>query len=323
VDYDLVDLDADNGGAQQFALQYRVGGTGGYTSVPTGYVADASGVQGEVIHVTSVLPSAASGQPLVDIRIITTDTAGSDSMTGVDNIVIGSGGVEPPDPEPEPDPIVTDIPTVQGAGPATELAGELVTVEAVVTSLFTRADVLDGYFAQDVAGDGDPATSDALFVFCRGFCPAVAAGDVVQVTGTAAEFAGMTQISANTTTGTTIVSSGQPLPAPVTVDLPAAGSTLDPATFESTEGMIVTIPQTLAVSEYFEMARYGEVVLTEAARPYQFTHLSTPSVEGYAAFVEDLETRRIILDDDNADNNDAITGGPDEPYPYAADGLSV
>ena len=40
---------------------------------------------------------------------------------------------------------------------------------------------------------------------------------------------------------------------------------------------------TLAVSEYFELARYGQLVLTAEARPYQFTHTSAPSIGGYAA----------------------------------------
>ena len=37
---------------------------------------------------------------------------------------------------------------------------------------------------------------------------------------------------------------------------------------------------------------------------------------GYADHVADLATRTIILDDDNNDQNDAVSNGPDEPYPY-------
>ena len=78
------------------------------------------------------------------------------------------------------------------------------------------------------------------------------------------------------------------------------------------------------VSEYFELARFGQVVLTESARPYQFTHLDAPSVAGYDAFLADLETRRIILDDDNNDQNDAIfDAAADEPYYYPEGGLSL
>ena len=44
----------------------------------------------------------------------------------------------------------------------------------MVTSLFTRQDVLDGFFVQEEDGDadGDPATSEGLFVFCGPGCPA-------------------------------------------------------------------------------------------------------------------------------------------------------
>ena len=70
------------------------------------------------------------------------------------------------------------------------------------------------------------------------------------------------------------------------------------------------------VSEYFNLARYGEIVLTAAERPYQFTHDNAPDVAGYQAFLDDLATRRITLDDDNNDQNDATTGAVDEAYPF-------
>jgi hypothetical protein len=223
-------------------------------------------------------------------------------------------------------PVITPISAIQGTGATSPLAGQAVTVDAIVTSLFERQDVLDGFFVQtpDADADADPATSEGIFVFCRGACPStLATGDRVAVDGVVGEFFGMTQVSATTAGATTIISSGNPLPTPTAVALPAPGSTRAPATFESLEGMIVTFPQTLVVSEYFQLARFGEVVLTETARPYQFTHLSDPSVDGYAAFLAGLATRRIVLDDDNNDNNDAITNGPDEPYPYPSGGLSV
>ena len=64
-------------------------------------------------------------------------------------------------------------------------------------------------------------------------------------------------------------------------------------------------------------------MLTADERPYQFTHDNPPSAGGYAAFLADLATRRIILDDDNNDQNDAVSTVRDEPYPYPSPGLSV
>jgi predicted extracellular nuclease len=241
---------------------------------------------------------------------------------GVDAIDgLGDIGCEPD----EPPAAVVQINEIQGSGSSVAIVVP-VEVTAIVTSLFTRDDVLDGFFIQepDLEVDGNPNTSEGIFVFCRGNCPVVAVGDEVTVTGTPEEFFGMSQIDISFGSGTTVVdSSGNALPTPTPIDLPASASTLAEATFETTEGMIVSFPDTLAVSEYFEVARYGQVILTETERPYQFTDENTPSVAGYAAFLDDLATRRIILDDDNNDQNDPISDGPDEAYFYPTPGLST
>lgn len=217
------------------------------------------------------------------------------------------------------------VSAIQGSGATSPLVGDRVIVDAVVTSLFTRADVLDGFFVQeeDADRDGDPATSEGAFVFCRGTCPTVQAGDLVRLTGTVAEFFEMTQIDVTGIGTVDVLSSGNPLPAPTPVDLPAAASTKAPATFEAVEGMVVAFPAALTVAEHFELARYGQLRLTSDGRTYQHTHDNTPDPAGYAASVEDLNRRTIILDDDNNDQNDAITGPRDEPYPYPSGGLGV
>lgn len=331
VAYDLTDLDSDDGGEQQFALHYRVGGTGDFTNVPAGYEADVSTTpSGTTFPVSAVLPVDTDGQSIVDIRIMTTDTAGSDSMTAVDNISITAGGTPPPPPPPPPPPGgVTLISEVQGNGDTSPLVGDTVTVSAIVTSFITSSDVLDGFFVQEEDADADtePATSEGLFVFCRGACPSgLVTGDLVEVTGTVEEAFGTTQLDATpgaATAATAVVSSGNTLPTALSVVLPAATSTADESTFESLENMVTTFPTALAVSEYFELARFGQLVLTESSRPFQFTHTSAPSVAGYEAFLADLETRQIILDDGSTDQNDTTTGTADEAYPYPSGGLSI
>ena len=223
---------------------------------------------------------------------------------------------------------VTLISAVQGTEPASGMVGAVVTIEGIVTSLFTSNDGPDGFFLQeeDADGDLDPASSEGLFVFCRGACPpGLAVRDQVRVRGPVSEFFGMTQVSSNAAGGTAeIRSSANLLPTAAAVDLPAGGSTKVDSTFEAQEGMVVRFTDTLAVSEYFELARYGQLVLTADARPYQFTHTSPPSTPGYTEFLADLNTRRIILDDDNNTQNDAVTGPQsNEPYPWPAGGLSV
>ena len=223
-----------------------------------------------------------------------------------------------------PPPTIEFIHDVQGSGSSVAISGPVV-VEGIVTSLFERDDALDGFFVQEENddADADPATSEGIFVFCRGNCPLVATGDLVTVSGDAGEFFGMSQINMQSGSAVT-VSSGNSLPKPVAVDLPAAGSTVDEPTFENIEGMLATFTDTLVVSEYFQLARFGQIVLTESSRPFQFTHLNAPSVAGNAAYLADLETRRIILDDDNNDNNDAIfDAAADEAYFYPEGGLSL
>jgi predicted extracellular nuclease len=214
---------------------------------------------------------------------------------------------------------------VQGAG-ANVAITTTVTVEAVVVADYQRSDQLRGFFLQeeDRDADGNPATSEGIFVFCSN-CPTdVTVGDLARVTGTPSERFGMSQISAVTDDTVVIQSSGNPLPTPAIIDLPAAGSTRSAATFEPVEGMLVRFADPLVVSEYFELARYGQLVLTADARPTQFTDASEPSVAGYAAFLADLASRRIILDDDNNIQNDALgtTPADDEPYFWPRPGLS-
>src|SRR5215203_4053429 len=96
---------------------------------------------------------------------------------------------------------MTVISAVQGSGAASPVPPfQRVDVEAVVTSLFTRDDVADGFFVQeeDADVDGDPATAEGLFAFCRGACPQLATGDLVRLTGTVSEFFEMTQHHVNT-----------------------------------------------------------------------------------------------------------------------------
>jgi endonuclease G len=93
--YNLRDLDTTDVAVQPFALQYRVGNSGAYTNIPSAYVADASADGGAtlVTPVSAALPAACDNQPLVQLRIMTTNVIGSDAMVGIDDInITGTGG---------------------------------------------------------------------------------------------------------------------------------------------------------------------------------------------------------------------------------------
>ncbi len=223
---------------------------------------------------------------------------------------------------PQCTPNIAKIHEIQGSG--LSVVPGIYTVEAIVVGDFQEDDQLDGFFIQEENADADtdPNTSEGIFVYCGSCAVDVAVGDLVQITGEATEFFEMSQLDITGGGSVTVISSSNTLPTPATVDLPASGSTQAEATFEAVEGMLVTFSDELFVSEYFQLARYGQLVLTAEGRPRQFTDANAPSVSGYAAFLDTLETTRIILDDDNNTQNFPISGSSDTPYFWPRPGLS-
>ncbi len=96
----LRDLDASADDAiMQVDVQYRVGGSGNYASVPGGFFADvtAGGTATLVTPVNVTLPAAADNAALVEIRVMTTNAAGNDEWVGIDDINITAGPSVPVD----------------------------------------------------------------------------------------------------------------------------------------------------------------------------------------------------------------------------------
>jgi hypothetical protein len=115
----LRDIDATaHDAVEPVALQYRVGSSGPFAGVPGGYVADATSGPAEATRVSRLsanLPAAADDQPLVQVRVLTTNAVGQDEWVGIDDIEVSAGGggsgcseqpePEPPAPSPGPKPI--------------------------------------------------------------------------------------------------------------------------------------------------------------------------------------------------------------------------
>lgn len=161
---------------------------------------------------------------------------------------------------------------IQGAGHLSPLVGAVVATGGIVTAVDGN-----GFYLQDAAGDGDIATSDAIFVFTGG-APTVVVGDDVTVEGAVSEFTPGGATSGNLSTTQiggdviTVLSSGNALPDAVI--LGAEGRVApndridnDPLTnfdpvndgidfFESVEGMLVTATDLVAVSG---TNRFGEI----------------------------------------------------------------
>lgn len=196
---------------------------------------------------------------------------------------------------------MTRIHDVQGNGAATPIPGAGVLVEGIVIGNFQGSSRLQGFFLEeeDADVDADPNTSEGIFVFCASCPTAVAEGQRVRVGGTVSEAAGQTQISATTAASVVITNAGNNLAqvTPASIDLPVVGD-ID-SYYEARESMRVSFVDSLTVSDYFELGRYGQVVLTEGGRPRAFTEFSAPSVAGYTAYQDNLARRRVLLDDDN------------------------
>ncbi|HPN79629.1 Calx-beta domain-containing protein, partial [Dokdonella sp.] len=190
---------------------------------------------------------------------------------------------------------------VQGNGASTPIPGSSVSVEGVVVGAYQGANRLSGFFLQeeDADADADPATSEGLFVFCNTCPTAVAEGQRVRASGTVSEFAGLTEITASTAGSVVVTDAGNHLAevTPAPIDLPVVGD-LD-TYYESREGMRVTFVDTLSVADYFELGRYGQVVLSEGGRPTTFTETTAPSVAGNTAHLDNVARRRVLLDDEN------------------------
>ena len=168
---------------------------------------------------------------------------------------------------------------VQGAGLASPYDGFIVSIEGgIVTALAP-----DGFFIQ-MAGDGDPNTSDGIFVFTGG-APGVAVGDIVDVTGKVQEFFGFTEISTSAP-DISVVGSG-PLPAPV--EFNATVPSADPSApscaieYECYEGMRIKIPAGIvaASNQEFGSDPFAEVHVTAGpVRPFREPGIEFPGLPG-------------------------------------------
>ena len=209
---------------------------------------------------------------------------------------------------------LTAISAIQGTGDLSPMAAQAVTVRGVVVGDFqntgTTSVKLNGFFVQQLVPDADPATSEGIFVYAPGNATRVAVGEFVQVSGTVTEFGQTAGANAKPDAITQIAgTSGDPLAisvcgsgvviAPTKITLPVANE----QTLERYEGMLVEIAQPLAVTELFELGRYGQMVLSLNGRQFNPTNGNAA-----ATHAENLLSR-IVLDDGASPQNP-------NPIPY-------
>jgi predicted extracellular nuclease len=233
-------------------------------------------------------PLVGSGTELV--VTVTAEANGGTEAVAFQNLIIRTG--EASDPFGACGDPATLIHEIQGDGPSSPLDGVSgIIVEAVVVGDFQPADRLSGFFVQeeDEDTDGNPMTSEGIFIYDNGFGVDAQPGDVVRARGTVDEFFDQTQLTA--ITHVAVCSSGASV-TPAEITLPRA----DLTDWEATEGMSVYFPQELIVSGNFTLGRYGEVELAIGGPLDNPTNVVEPGAPALA--LQDLnDLSRIQLDD--------------------------
>ncbi len=254
------------------------------------------------ISLTGVTPAGSVGGTLTGALSIGTTTA-----PGVYNVVIT---FQNNDAIPQTatctvpvtvfDPVcsttgITPIPQIQGNGAASPIVDSIVTIVGTVVGDFQGPDAFNGFNVQD-SGDGDPLTSDGIFVYAPGALD-VQAGDGVRVTGKVAEFNGLTELG-NVSALALCDAPYAISPTPVT--LPEAVNN----DLERYEDMLVAFPQTLTADQNYFQGRYGQITLSSDGRMFNPTNGN-----GLGDTVE-LNARRILILDDG------LTLQNPNPIPY-------
>ena len=159
-------------------------------------------------------------------------------------------------------PVMAVIHEIQGDGSVSPFAGQDVITSGVVTGVKSN-----GFFLQtpDAAADGNPATSQGIFVFTSA-TPAVAAGNEVSARGTAGEFFGLTQIEASLPGDVMVTALSATLPSAVTLTsliLDPAGSATQLERFEGMRMHAASLTSVAPSNDFGEI----KAVLTGVPRP--------------------------------------------------------
>ncbi|MFF2188591.1 endonuclease/exonuclease/phosphatase family protein [Streptomyces sp. NPDC058155] len=224
----------------------------------------------------------------------------------------GDGGEPSPTPSPtDTTPGELRIHDIQGTTRISPQAGKTVTnVPGVVTAV--RVTGSRGFWIQDTAPDGDPATSEGVFVFTGSSAPQVKVGDSVVVSGKVTEYypggqsSGSQSLTELTGPTTAVLSSGNPLPQAELIDAGSLPETYAPDAkglsieslalkpggyaldwFESREGMLVQIGDSRVVGA---SNAYGETWVT--TKPKQ-----NPTPRGGTVYpsYDQLNSGRLLL----------------------------
>ena len=177
------------------------------------------------------------------------------------------------------------IPAIQGSGPTSAYVGTVQTTQGVIT-----AKVGAGFFIQDPQGDGDPSTSDGLYIY--GKTTDLPVGTLVRVTGTVEEYrpSGATRSYTEFKDVGSIVSLGAgPAIVPTNIALPNAN-------LADVEGMLVRFTTPLTVNGNRNLGDRGELILANGRRENPTNRYPLGSPEALA-LAREHASNQIVLDD--------------------------
>ena len=183
---------------------------------------------------------------------------------------------------------------IQGPGDKSPKAGTTLTTRGVVLAVLYADSKNPQLLLSSITPDQNPLSSEALLVTDSQQAKQRQAGDVIQLTGTVREMAGMTALT-NITQAE--YCSRQPLPAATALTLPVAS----PEAFEALEGMLLSFAQPLIVNDSYGLSRYGELVLANERLPVA-TEVALPG-DASKALMAKQALQEITIDDASMKQN--------------------
>jgi predicted extracellular nuclease len=191
--------------------------------------------------------------------------------------------------------ITHTIPQIQGSGATSPYVNTTQTTEGIVT-----LKVNNGFYLQDPLGDGDPTTSDGVFVFTS-TAPTVSAGDRVRLSASVSEFSAgdatrpITELTS--VSGIQVINSGNTV-TPTNIALPMASAN----DLERYEGMLVRFTSPLTATQNYFQGRYGQVSLSAGRLEKPTNRYAAGSPDAVAAAAANA-ANMIILDDGSSAQN--------------------
>jgi predicted extracellular nuclease len=192
---------------------------------------------------------------------------------------------------------------IQGAGFTSNLVDTQQSVMAIVSHLAPGS----GLFVEEPLADGDPATSDALWIEDNNLADLLKIGDQVRLAGTVTEIGEQPHslTALNMITGYVVCAENQPLP------LHETGLPLDAGQREALEGMRVQIQQNLVVTNVRDALTRDRVSLSLRARLYSPTEATRPGKDA-GEMVRQNQLNQIALQWTDYADSSLLDATPDK-----------